>query len=180
MHVLAHHARHAGARGGTPGRWLDQGPAQGAGAEEVGFRCVYVCPCGMRMHGCGPLILYGSLSCPRISVKSLTDKTNVPMLAQEITEKCKLIHPSKVRGAPLANAQSSPLVAQAQLTPAPPGSQSIPQVGQVEDLLYSLQQRIGGGAAKRSSDSNGRAPPPTNGAGPPKSFRTSGEEPRDG
>ena len=34
----------------------------------------------------------------RISVKSLSDKTNVPLLATEIVEKCKLIHPSKVGG----------------------------------------------------------------------------------
>lgn len=92
-------------------------------------------------------VLHREQAQKKISVKSLTDKTNVPMLAQEITEKCKLIHPSKV--------------------------------GQVEDLLYSLQQRIGGGAAKRNSDSNGRAPPPTNGAGPPKSFRTSDREAAD-
>lgn len=31
----------------------------------------------------------------KIAVKSLTDKTNVPLLAGEIVEKCKLIHPSK-------------------------------------------------------------------------------------
>ncbi|GAX77716.1 hypothetical protein CEUSTIGMA_g5159.t1 [Chlamydomonas eustigma] len=31
----------------------------------------------------------------KISVKTLTDKTNVPLLAGEIVEKCKLIHPSK-------------------------------------------------------------------------------------
>ncbi len=34
----------------------------------------------------------------RISVKALTDKTNVPLMAGEIVEKCKLIHPSKVGG----------------------------------------------------------------------------------
>ena len=38
--------------------------------------------------------------CHRISVKTLTDKTNVPLLAGEIVEKCKLIHPSKVRAGP--------------------------------------------------------------------------------
>ncbi|PNH00933.1 Kinesin-associated protein 3, partial [Tetrabaena socialis] len=31
----------------------------------------------------------------KISVKTLSDKTNVPLLATEIIEKCKLIHPSK-------------------------------------------------------------------------------------
>ncbi len=29
-------------------------------------------------------------------MKSISDKTNVPLLATEIIEKCKLIHPSKV------------------------------------------------------------------------------------
>ena len=37
----------------------------------------------------------------RISVKSLNDKTNVPLMAGEIVEKCKLIHPSKVNSAVL-------------------------------------------------------------------------------
>jgi hypothetical protein len=32
----------------------------------------------------------------RVTVKSLTAGTNVPLLAKEIVEKCKLIHPSKV------------------------------------------------------------------------------------
>ena len=36
----------------------------------------------------------------KIAVKSLTDKTNVPLLAGEIVEKCKLIHPSKASSAP--------------------------------------------------------------------------------
>ncbi|KAG2428744.1 hypothetical protein HXX76_011447 [Chlamydomonas incerta] len=52
----------------------------------------------------------------KISVKSLSEKTNVPLLATEIIEKCKLIHPSKA--------------------------------GQVEELLYQLQGRGGGGDAK--------------------------------
>jgi hypothetical protein len=33
----------------------------------------------------------------RVVVKSLSEKTNIPLLAGEIVEKCKLIHPSKVR-----------------------------------------------------------------------------------
>lgn len=41
---------------------------------------VYCCPC-------------------RVTVKSLTANTNVPLLAKEIVEKCKLIHPSKVQTA---------------------------------------------------------------------------------
>jgi hypothetical protein len=33
-----------------------------------------------------------------VTVKSLSATTNVPALAKEIVEKCKLIHPSKVAG----------------------------------------------------------------------------------
>lgn len=33
----------------------------------------------------------------RITVRSLSEGTNIPALAAEIVDKCKLIHPSKVR-----------------------------------------------------------------------------------
>jgi hypothetical protein len=35
--------------------------------------------------------------CCRITVKSLSESTDIQALAAEIVEKCKLIHPSKVR-----------------------------------------------------------------------------------
>eukprot|EP00201_Polytomella_parva_P001957 CAMPEP_0175087588 /NCGR_PEP_ID=MMETSP0052_2-20121109/29914_1 /TAXON_ID=51329 ORGANISM="Polytomella parva, Strain SAG 63-3" /NCGR_SAMPLE_ID=MMETSP0052_2 /ASSEMBLY_ACC=CAM_ASM_000194 /LENGTH=860 /DNA_ID=CAMNT_0016359951 /DNA_START=75 /DNA_END=2653 /DNA_ORIENTATION=- len=57
----------------------------------------------------------------KISVKSLNDKTNIPILAKEIVDKCKLIHPSKV--------------------------------GQVEQLLYDLQQRASSNNASPPSPS---------------------------
>jgi hypothetical protein len=38
----------------------------------------------------------GIRSC-RITVKSLSERTDLPALAAEVVEKCKLIHPSKVR-----------------------------------------------------------------------------------
>lgn len=41
----------------------------------------------------------------KIAVKSLTDKTNVPLLAGEIVEKCKLIHPSKASSGTLATSK---------------------------------------------------------------------------
>ncbi|GLC39950.1 Adenylyl-sulfate kinase (APS kinase), partial [Pleodorina starrii] len=62
----------------------------------------------------------------KISVKSLSDKTNVPLLATEIIEKCKLIHPSKA--------------------------------GQVEELLYQLQNRGKDGAAKAAPAAAKAAP----------------------
>ncbi|KXZ50592.1 hypothetical protein GPECTOR_16g767 [Gonium pectorale] len=72
----------------------------------------------------------------KISVKSLSDKTNVPLLATEIIEKCKLIHPSKA--------------------------------GQVEELLYQLQQRGAGGDAKAAAKpavaaTGAKASPPAKG-----------------
>ncbi|EFJ41855.1 hypothetical protein VOLCADRAFT_77409 [Volvox carteri f. nagariensis] len=62
----------------------------------------------------------------KISVKSLSEKTNVPLLATEIIEKCKLIHPSKA--------------------------------GQVEELLYQLQNRGKGGAAPAGKGAAAAAP----------------------
>ncbi|KAG2449627.1 hypothetical protein HYH02_005160 [Chlamydomonas schloesseri] len=80
----------------------------------------------------------------KISVKSLSEKTNVPLLATEIIEKCKLIHPSKA--------------------------------GQVEELLYQLQNRSGGGggdakskaAAKPAAAKPAAAAPPSNVAQSPQ------------
>lgn len=42
------------------------------------------------------LLLVLLLVCCRITVKSLSERTDLQALAVEIVEKCKLIHPSKV------------------------------------------------------------------------------------
>ncbi|GIL78094.1 hypothetical protein Vretimale_7500 [Volvox reticuliferus] len=70
----------------------------------------------------------------KISVKSLSDKTNVPLLATEIIEKCKLIHPSKA--------------------------------GQVEELLYHLQNRGKKEAAPAAKGTTGAAAAPAGKAAP--------------
>lgn len=41
----------------------------------------------------------------RITVKSLNERTDLPALAAEVVEKCKLIHPSKVHGCTTAALQ---------------------------------------------------------------------------
>uniref|UniRef100_A0A7S0RCX9 Kinesin-associated protein n=1 Tax=Chlamydomonas leiostraca TaxID=1034604 RepID=A0A7S0RCX9_9CHLO len=77
----------------------------------------------------------------KITVKSLNEGTNVPLLAKEIVDKCKLIHPSKV--------------------------------GTVEDLLYQLQQRLGGGGMAAS-------PPPPQPRAPAAPQAPPAEKPKRG
>lgn len=62
----------------------------------------------------------------KITVKSLNDKTNVPLLAKEIVDKCKLIHPSKIGNVEELLYQLQQRLSQAGQAPPPKSSPQAP------------------------------------------------------
>ncbi|KAG1668473.1 hypothetical protein FOA52_005246 [Chlamydomonas sp. UWO 241] len=109
----------------------------------------------------------------KISVKSLTDKTNVPLLASEIQEKCKLIHTSKI------GQVEEILYALLKRSGPPPASPGVSSPARTKAAARPAANGAGdhgnGGAHSpaASASPQKRAPSASGGQPPPRSFRES-------
>lgn len=84
--------------------WLEATGSMVAQGRTTVYHKRPACCCGSLQQQCRQAQgAYRTVNCSlqlllcRITVKSLTERTDLTALAAEVVEKCKLIHPSKVR-----------------------------------------------------------------------------------